>query len=106
MVALPVGLAGTEPNWIELRHTYEDLEPVKGATYKVTFDDGSVREGTLDGSGFARIDGVKSGVASVEYGEDTREWKLPEDRNNGDFGAGTDDASAQSLYAKYFGDAE
>jgi type VI secretion system secreted protein VgrG len=102
--ALPTGLAGREPEWLELRHTYEDLEPVQGATYKVTFDDGSVREGTLDGQGFARLEGVKLGVASVEYGEDMRAWKLPDDQKNEDFGSSTDETSAESLYEKYFGE--
>lgn len=103
--ALPKGTLGVEPNWIELRHTYEDLEPVKGATYKVTFDDGSVRQGKLDAQGFARIEGVKAGVASVEYGEDSRAWQPPPDRQNPDYGAPTDNASAAALYNKYFGDA-
>ena len=79
------------------------MEPVKGATYKVTFDDGSVRSGTLDGSGFARMDGVKAGVASVEYGEDVRAWELPPDRKNADFGASADEDNAAALYDKYFG---
>jgi type VI secretion system secreted protein VgrG len=101
--ALPIGLVGELVNWIELRHTYEDLEPVKGATYKVTFDDGSVRSGTLDGNGFARMDGVKAGVADVEYGDDVRPWDLPPERKNSDFGASSDEANAAALYDKYFG---
>jgi type VI secretion system secreted protein VgrG len=101
--ALPVGKVGEQVNWIELRHTYEDLEPVMGATYKVTFDDGSVRSGTLDGSGFARMDGVKAGVASVEYGEDVRAWQPPPERKNPDFGASSDEAAAAAIYDKYFG---
>jgi type VI secretion system secreted protein VgrG len=100
---LPVGKVGEQVNWIELRHTYEDLEPVMGATYKVTFDDGSVRSGTLDGSGFARMDGVKAGVASVEYGEDVRAWQPPPERKNPDFGASSDEAAAAAIYDKYFG---
>jgi type VI secretion system secreted protein VgrG len=30
--------------------------------YEVTFSDGSKRHGTLDGNGFARLDGIPKGV--------------------------------------------
>jgi type VI secretion system secreted protein VgrG len=103
--ALPQGVAGKAPNWIELRHTYEDLEPVVGATYKVTFDDGTVREGQLDAQGFARIEGVQAGVATVQYGDDSRSWEPPPDRANPDFGSPTAQAAAEAIYIKYFGGA-
>ena len=48
------------------------LIPVPGAPYRVVFDDGSVREGTLDDNGHARLEGVRNKMARVYYGEDPR----------------------------------
>jgi type VI secretion system secreted protein VgrG len=71
-------------SWIELNHAYDDLEPVKGARYKLIFDTGEVVSGKLDDKGFARHDGVPDGSARVEWGEDERRWggetKHPNDR--------------------------
>ena len=49
-----------------------------GAPYKITFADGSVRKGTLDAQGQARVEGVKRGAAKIEIGEDAREWQIEE----------------------------
>jgi type VI secretion system secreted protein VgrG len=71
-------------SWIELNHAYDDLEPVKGAPYRLIFDNGKVISGKLDDKGFARHDGVPDGSARVEWGEDERRWggetKRPNDR--------------------------
>ncbi len=79
LTAMPRGLLGEEPLEIELHYHYDDLEPVVGATYKVTFDDGSVRQGALDADGYALISGVPNRDYTVEYGEDTRAWECPPD---------------------------
>ncbi|WP_394781090.1 DUF2345 domain-containing protein, partial [Undibacterium sp.] len=60
---------------IELNFHYSDLEPVKGAPYKITFADGTSRQGTLDDKGHALVANAPKGDYHVEYGEDRREWK-------------------------------
>ncbi|MDE2429242.1 MAG: type VI secretion system tip protein VgrG [Burkholderiales bacterium] len=62
---------------IELNFHYDDLEPVKAAPYKVTFADGTSRQGKLNAKGYARLENVPPGDYHVEYGEDERPWKAP-----------------------------
>jgi type VI secretion system secreted protein VgrG len=64
-------------NAIELLFHYDDLTPVPGASYKVTFEDGSIRQGTLNSKGHAIEENVPGGEYIVEYGEDPRAWKPP-----------------------------
>lgn len=68
---------GNVGNVIELFFHYDDLQATAGAPYKVTFSDGTVREGTLDGKGTALLETVPPGQYSVEFGEDPEEW-MPE----------------------------
>ena len=75
--SLPTGKVGEMPRWIELNYHYDDLEPVKNAAYRVVFEDGGSRSGTLDENGFARLEGVPPGRYSVFYGEDTRDLIPP-----------------------------
>jgi type VI secretion system secreted protein VgrG len=72
LAALPVGLAGKEPAFMELNLHDEWLMPVPGAPYLVVFDDGTVREGKLDDQGHARLEGIPNLMAEVFYGEDPR----------------------------------
>ncbi|WP_104656994.1 type VI secretion system Vgr family protein [Ralstonia insidiosa] len=95
--ALPVGALGETPHFIELNHHYDDLEPVKGAPYKLHFSDGTTISGKVDGSGFARHEGVPPGEAKVEWGEDARKWTADSQRSNDRFGAATDPDSAIAL---------
>jgi type VI secretion system secreted protein VgrG len=62
-------------NWIELNHHYDDLEPMKGAPYKLTFEDGAVITGKLDANGFARHEAVPYGSVKVSLQDDERTWK-------------------------------
>ena len=64
-------------NALELNFQYDDLQAVPGAPYKVTFADGSVRNGTLDDKGHTRLRNVPPGEYMVEFGEDPREWEAP-----------------------------
>ena len=64
-------------NSIELLFHYDDLQAVPGAPYKVTFEDGTVREGKLNDKGHAVLKGVPQGEYVVEFGEDPREWQPP-----------------------------
>ena len=75
--ALPIGKIDEVPQDVELHFHYDDLSPVAGATYKVTFEDGSVRQGQLDAQGYAIETAVPKGVYTVEYGEDGRAWQPP-----------------------------
>ncbi|HSI51705.1 MAG TPA: type VI secretion system Vgr family protein [Ideonella sp.] len=75
--ALPVGKIGTAPLEIELHFHYDDLSPVPGAPYKVTFGDGTVLQGALDDAGYKLLSGVPAGAYTVEFGEDSRDWVAP-----------------------------
>ena len=72
-------------NSIELLFHYDDLTPVVRAPYKVTFEDGTVRQGTLDDKGHAMLQAVPKGSYEVEYGEDAREWKAPALKDKAEF---------------------
>lgn len=77
LAALPQGLAAEAPREIELNYHYDDLSPVAGAAFKVTFDDGSSRQGTLDASGHALLVGVPNQSYTVEFGESAAAWQAP-----------------------------
>jgi type VI secretion system secreted protein VgrG len=94
---LPTGAINETQHFIELNHHYDDLEPVKGAAYKLIFDNGAVIRGKLDDNGFARHDGVPPGSAKVVWGEDERKWDSESKRPNDRFGAATDADAAIAL---------
>ncbi|WP_299185297.1 DUF2345 domain-containing protein [uncultured Psychrobacter sp.] len=71
---LPSNVLAEPPTFIELNYLYDDETPVSVAPYRVEFADGSVREGTLDDNGFARLEGVPKGQAHVYYGEDPADF--------------------------------
>ncbi|MFG6469344.1 DUF2345 domain-containing protein, partial [Roseateles sp. BYS87W] len=77
LVALPKGTLNESPQDIELHFHYDDLSPVIGAPYKITFEDGTVRTGALDAQGYALEKAVPKGRYRVEYGEDSRAWQPP-----------------------------
>lgn len=60
-------------SWIEIELLDEEDNPVPGEKYEVELPDGKIAKGTLDGEGFARIDGIKPGACKVcfpEYDKD------------------------------------
>jgi len=71
-IGLP--LLGKLNNWMELNYHYDDLSPVKGAPFKVFFEDGSYREGVLDSKGYAKLENIPSGKSEIYYGEDPSEF--------------------------------
>lgn len=77
LTALPEGKVDEAPNDVELHYQYDDLSPVAGAPYKVTFEAGGTRTGSLNDQGYALLSGVPKGAYTVEYGEDARDWKAP-----------------------------
>ncbi len=63
-------------SWIEIEMVDEEDEPVPGEKYKITLPDDSVAEGTLDGKGFARVDGIDPGTCKVTFPElDKDAWE-------------------------------
>lgn len=53
---------------LEFRHLTDWGEPLAGAAYTATLSDGSIRKGTLDAQGIARISDVPAGTtAKIEY---------------------------------------
>ncbi|WP_395703687.1 type VI secretion system Vgr family protein [Aquabacterium sp.] len=77
LTALPQGTVKEPPNDLELHFHYDDLTPVDGATYKVSYESGEVFTGTLDGAGHQLIPGVPKGRYRVDFGEDARAWQAP-----------------------------
>ena len=64
-------------NFVELNHHWPDLAPVAGGAYRAVFSDGTSKEGTLDGKGFARLENIPPGPVQVYYGEDPRPYIPP-----------------------------
>jgi len=60
--------AELEKTDLEFRHLTNWGEPLAGAAYKAILSDGSIRKGTLDALGVARISDVPAGgAAKIEY---------------------------------------
>jgi type VI secretion system secreted protein VgrG len=53
--------------WIEIELIDEADEPVPSEKYEITLPDGSVAKGTLDGDGFARVDGIEPGSCEIAF---------------------------------------
>lgn len=64
-------------NFVELNHHWPDLTPVAGGAYRAVFADGTVKEGTLDHKGFARLENIPPGPVQVYYGEAPRPYVPP-----------------------------
>jgi hypothetical protein len=61
--------------WIEICLIGEDGQPIPGEAYRVTFPDGSFREGRLDASGLSRVDGIGPGTCLVTFPDlDEEAW--------------------------------
>jgi hypothetical protein len=68
-----------ESGWIEIELLDEVGEPVPGEKYRVTLPDGSVREGTLDAVGRARLEGHAPGTCQVSFPKlDASLWRRAE----------------------------
>ncbi|HBI23675.1 MAG: hypothetical protein A2Y48_01665 [Nitrospirae bacterium RIFCSPLOW2_12_42_9] len=68
----------TEPKttWIEIKLIDPEGNPINGVKYRIELPNGSVKEGTLNSSGKAYIDGIDPGTCKVSFPNiDTAEWK-------------------------------
>jgi type VI secretion system secreted protein VgrG len=63
------------PSDIEFRYAYHDGEPVKAASYKAVFADGTTKTGVLDADGYARIEHAPTTIATVIFGKDPRPFE-------------------------------
>ena len=62
--------------WIEIELVDKRGKPVPGEAYRVTLPDGTAAEGTLDGKGFARVDGIDPGSCKITFPElEKQAWK-------------------------------
>ncbi|MGS0896964.1 type VI secretion system Vgr family protein [Burkholderia stagnalis] len=81
--ALPL-MPEQEQTGMQLWHAYPNGEPVRNAPYRVTFPDGSWREGRLDADGRGTVANAPRGGGTVEYREEdhdlqdaARKWADP-----------------------------
>ncbi len=102
--ALPTGGTAAEQTTILLDHRYHDDAGLAGADYEATFADGSVRRGTLDGSGRATISGAPSPVATVTYGPSPQAFARVDTRATPDHDPDPADDKLASLVDAYAGD--
>ena len=56
-----------EKTWIDIKLLDAENAPVPGERYRVKLPDGSVAEGTLDGNGYARVEGFDPGSCEVTF---------------------------------------
>ena len=62
--------------WIEIQLIGEDDRPIPGEVYRIELPDGSVRQGTLDAKGLARVDRIEPGTCVVTFPRlDEEAWK-------------------------------
>ena len=54
-------------DFIEIELLDEEGNGVSGEKYEIELPDGTLAKGTLDGDGFARVDGVKPGQCKVSF---------------------------------------
>lgn len=62
--------------WIEIKLKDDEGNPVPYAPYRIKLPDGTIMEGSLDGDGSARVDGIDPGSAQVSFPDiDANDWK-------------------------------
>ncbi len=63
-------------SWIEIELVDDAGKPVPGEKYRIELPDGTVREGTLDSQGQARVDGIDPGNCQITFPElDEATWE-------------------------------
>lgn len=67
-----------ETAWIEITLVDQNDTPYPGEAYRIEWSDGSVQEGQLDGSGFARVSGGPPGSCAISFPRfDVGQWSRP-----------------------------
>ena len=62
--------------WIEIKLVDQDGKPVANEKYELKLPDGTLKQGSLDAQGLARVDELDPGTCTVCFPEiDRREWK-------------------------------
>ena len=65
-----------ELSWIEIELVGEDDKPIPGEEYRITMPDDTVKSGTLDDKGLARVERIKKGTCKVTFpGLDKDAWE-------------------------------
>ena len=59
--------ADPKKHWIEIQLLDEADKPVAGESYRITLPDGTVDDGTLDGQGLARVEGIDPGSCTITF---------------------------------------
>lgn len=63
-------------SWIEIELVGEDEKPIPSEKYEIELPDGTVAGGTLDGNGFARVEGFEAGECKVSFPRlDKKAWE-------------------------------
>ena len=66
-------------HWIEIELIDDDDKPISNKKYMITLPDGTLKEGTLDQNGWARVEAIPNGTCEVTFPEiDEKAWKLME----------------------------
>lgn len=96
---LPEGVLPKDSLYLD--HRYHDDQPLAGAAYRVTFADGSKREGKLDGQGRAVLTGVPAGTAQVSYGPMPGVFERVDNTPTPNYDAKPSNAKLDGLIDKY-----
>ena len=63
-------------HWIEIQLVDETGAPVSGQAYRITLPDGEVRQGSTDGKGVVRFDGIDPGQCDFTFTKlDQEAWE-------------------------------
>ena len=63
-------------HWVEILMVDKEGNPVSGVAYRIRVPGGQVVEGSLDGKGRARVDGIDAGSCQITFpGLDTDVWQ-------------------------------
>lgn len=69
-------LSAEKKHWVEILMLDKEGNPVPGIAYRVRVPGGQVVEGSLDGKGRARVDGIDAGSCQIAFpGLDTDVWE-------------------------------
>lgn len=65
--AAPASSSDPQKTWVEIQLVDADGKPVPNEPYRITAPDGTVSEGSTDGNGVARVDGIDPGNCKITF---------------------------------------